>query len=84
MPARHPVGNASRAICPLEAARDFAARESSDGGLDRHGGLDRDGDAGREDSREEAEERGGAATAVASDAWGAAVFSLFESKHQFR
>jgi len=63
----------ARAICPLEAARDFAARESSDGGLDRHGGLDRDGDAGREDSREEAEERGGAATAVASDAWGADV-----------
>jgi len=24
----------ARAICPLEAARDFAARESSDGGLD--------------------------------------------------
>src|SRR5438552_15439250 len=58
----------ARPVRPLQAAEDLAARQPPDGGPDRHGGLDGDGGAGREDPREEAEERRGAAATVASHA----------------
>jgi len=63
MPARHPVASASPSYLPARSGPAISLPENHPMVvLTRHGGLDRDGDAGREDSREEAEERGGAAT----------------------
>src|SRR5450631_1252817 len=63
----------ARPVSSFETARDFTSAQSSDGGADRRGGLDGDGIAGREGSRQEAQERGGTPAQLARDARSADV-----------